>query len=469
MSLRIVGSHVVVFDAGQHRLVRNGEVVIEADRITYAGRRRKVGPPGCTVLDATGRLTTPGFVNLHAHATLQAHALFSLDEGRRDFYGSSGMMYAPPQGRDRTLSPQEARIASEWAVAALLRRGTTTVLEMGASQGGLPELVETVGQLGIRAYLGLGFRSADYYLTSEGRFGYRWDEDAGQRGLRRAVDFIEKHDGMFNGRLRGVLVPRQVDTCSPDLLKTALQEAERLDVPVQLHAAQRLFEFHEMMRRTGKTPVGYLADLGVLRPRTLLGHCIFVTGHESTGTPGDEDLRLIAAAGASVVHCPMVFARIGVCLRTFARYRRCGINVAIGTDVPPLDMLAEMRLALYLCKVLEFDYAAATAWDMFNAATLGGAQALGRTDLGRLCPGAKADIVIWDLENLRVGPVADPIKSLVYMGTGEDAETVLVDGQIVVDKGVVAGCDERRLSQEAQELAERIWSHRWPDRWPPLS
>ena len=134
------------------------------------------------------------------------------------------------------------------------------------------------------------------------------------------------------------------------------------------------------------------------------------------------------------------------------------MNVGLGTDTYPRDLISEMRWASLLCKVVEHDFTVATAADVFNAATLAGARALRRDDIGRLAPGAKADIVILDMQSLRIGPYRDPIKALVNCGTGDDVETVIVDGRTVVADGRVVGIDEEALRREAQQEAERLWA-----------
>jgi cytosine/adenosine deaminase-related metal-dependent hydrolase len=164
-----------------------------------------------------------------------------------------------------------------------------------------------------------------------------------------------------------------------------------------------------------------------------------------------------------------VFARQGIALESFGRYLAAGIPIAMGTDIWPLDMVSEMRLASLVGKVVDGDPLTATAADVFTAATLGGARALGRSDLGRLTPGAKADLVLFKVaESPRIGPVADPVKGLIAAGTTDDVHTVIVDGRIVVENGRVVGFDEGQLRRDAEPvaaalrvaLAERGWSGR---------
>ena len=113
------------------------------------------------------------------------------------------------------------------------------------------------------------------------------------------------------------------------------------------------------------------------------------------------------------------------------RYQEAGVNIALGSDTYPRDMIMNMRTASYMGKVASNTYFAATAGEVFAAATLGGARSLGRDDIGRLAPGALADIIIIDLSgrgSLRFGPVRDPVKSLIECGVGDDVETVIIDG-----------------------------------------
>jgi cytosine/adenosine deaminase-related metal-dependent hydrolase len=150
-------------------------------------------------------------------------------------------------------------------------------------------------------------------------------------------------------------------------------------------------------------------------------------------------------------------------MHSYPRYRRAGVNVALGTDTFPQDMLHEMRVAAVLGKVVEGDPRVATARDVFESATLAGARALGRDDLGRIAPGARADLVLVNLRTLGMAPVRDPIKNLVFSATREDVATVMIDGRVIVSGGRVLGLDEAELARELQCAAERLWK-RVPER-----
>jgi cytosine/adenosine deaminase-related metal-dependent hydrolase len=156
-------------------------------------------------------------------------------------------------------------------------------------------------------------------------------------------------------------------------------------------------------------------------------------------------------------------------LDNWKKYQEAGVNMSIGSDTYPRDMVMNMRTASYLGKIMSNSYFAATAGEVFSAATLGGAISVGRVDLGRLAPGALADIIIIDLSGrntLRYGPVRDPIKSLVECGVGDDVDTVIVNGKTVMESGAIAGVNLDELQAAAQAAGEAVWDS-LPE-WDPL-
>jgi Amidohydrolase family len=157
------------------------------------------------------------------------------------------------------------------------------------------------------------------------RRGIRSYERRGYQAFEAALREIDKVQDSPGGRLTGMICPAQVDTCTEGLLRDAFSEANRRGVPYQIHAAQSLAEFHEIVRRHGKTPIEWLDSLGVLSPRTIIGHGIFLDHHPWTHWPETDDLEALARSGSTVAHCPTVFARRGIALRDFGRYVRRGV------------------------------------------------------------------------------------------------------------------------------------------------
>ena len=186
-------------------------------------------------------------------------------------------------------------------------------------------------------------------------------------------------------------------------------------------------------------------------------HVIFITSHRLVGkTTEAPDLDIIAKSGASVAHCPWVFARVGRALESYAKYRDKGIRIGLGTDIFPQNMLNEMRWGAVLSKVVDIDSVAGTAADLFNSATVYGANALDRTDLGRIAVGAKADLVFINLESVRMSPVRDPVRNLVYGATDQDVDRVIIDGKTVVEDGIVLGMNEHEIAEELQRIGDHF-------------
>ena len=196
-----------------------------------------------------------------------------------------------------------------------------------------------------------------------------------------------------------MVAPSQIDTCSEDLLRDAHAFAEERRLPLQIHAAQSVAEFWEMIRRHGLTPIQWMEKIGLLNERTIIGHGIFLDHHPWLHWTSRDDLDRIVAAGASVAHCPTVFMRRGIALRSFGGYLRAGVNLGIGTDTYPHNMLDEMRNALTVARAVSETVDDLDTADVFNAATVGGARALGRDDIGKLAVGAKADLVLVDIRD----------------------------------------------------------------------
>jgi cytosine/adenosine deaminase-related metal-dependent hydrolase len=248
-----------------------------------------------------------------------------------------------------------------------------------------------------------------------------------------------------------------VEKLTPELLTMTLNEARGAGLPIEIHVSQSLFEVQAVRERRGDTPVGFLDSLGFLGPDIILGHCVFVDGHPAVGGDSDRDLRLIADAGSSVAHAPLAFARRDAeALHSLPRYLDHGINVGIGCDIWPGDIISEMRLAWLMGKHANQTVDRPTCREVFHAATVGSADALQRSDLGRLAPGAKADIVCVDLSGYHFGPVLDPVRALVSFGTGQDVDTIYVDGGLIVSGGNVLNADEEKLRAAAPAIMLKL-------------
>ena len=472
----IKGGWVVGFDGTEHRLIRDGVVVFEGDTVVHVGQHFE-GQADHTI-DASTKLVSPGLVNAHVHVGAHTGDRMIFDAGRRDLFRSGFMNYCTTNGiNGPTLHDYEnADVAIKYSLGCLLRYGSTTVVEMGGELGGesgggeLGPLARHAGELGIRIYMSPGLRSAHHYYDQDGRHQIHWHSETDElRTLDAAIDFIEKYDGAFDGRVKAILVPLEYHLCSHELLRRTKSVAKEHGVGITLHLAESVLEFQDSIRNTGRTPVGMLYDLDFLGPEVILGHGLYTTGHSQVAYTRGDDLAQLRETGTTVAHSPTVFGRRGVHLESFQRYLDAGVNMAIGTDSYPQDMLGELKLVQIIGKIADRDFEVCNTREVFNAATLGGARALGRDDLGRLSPGAKADILLVDLSRPRTGPYLDPIKALIQCCDGEVIDTVIVSGRTLVQDGQLLAWDHTELLGEVRQSCEHAWSkfsEYWPDNEP---
>ena len=472
MRTRISGGWVVGHREGRHRLDAGHEVVFEGDNIVYVGPKFEGRID--REIEAQGKLVSPGFIDTHVHSGHRAsHRLIS-DAGRGDYFGQPFFEISVPKegtriaGDVRYLRPQETGMEEElelhalFTIAELLRNGVTTFVEYGSQLRIQEALMTQCVALGVRGYLGPGYDSGRWVGDEHGRLKRVLTEENGRKEFADAVRWIERHDGAGGGLIKGILVPREMETCSIDLLRMTREKADEMRLPMATHAAYSIIEFFEVVREHRKTPIEILAGLDMLRPTLNIGHGNLPADSVRLNYPGAQDLKLMGAAGVSISHCPINIVRRARVLDNWQRYTELGINIAIGSDTYPRDMILNMRTASYHGKVMSHNYKAAAAAEVFSAATLGGAKSLGRDDLGRLAPGARADIVLIDLSGrgtLRMGPVRDPVKSVVECGVGDDVDTVIVAGEIRMQNGRIAGLDLDALGRRAQEAGERIWAN----------
>jgi 5-methylthioadenosine/S-adenosylhomocysteine deaminase len=300
------------------------------------------------------------------------------------------------------------------------------------------------------------YRDARWYTTNGHSLEYDWDTRRGRQNLENAARLIESARQHPSGRLTGMLCPAQVDTCTAELLQESHRLAVERNLQLQIHVSQSVAEFHEIHRRHGKTPVQWLDSLGLIDERAILGHAIFLDQHPWLHWTSRRDLDLLHERGASVAHCPTVFVRRGITLRTFGGYLRAGVNVGIGTDTYPHDFLKELLVASYAARAIAETVTDHTAAELFTAATIGGATALARPDLGRVAVGARADFVIVDLDHPAMRPVYDPVRTLIYSADDRVVRDVWIDGRPVVKDGVVTTIDMEAATSALEEAQARV-------------
>ncbi|MCA1812568.1 MAG: amidohydrolase [Halobacteriales archaeon] len=427
MALLLEGGTVITQDA-QRRALR-GSVRVEGARIVAVGDVRR--ERGDEVLDCTGKLVLPGFVNLHTHSPM------TLLRG----YGDDLLLEDWLQRRiwpaEAKLTAELTRAGADLALLEMLLSGTTSFADMYF-------FTDSIAQ----ASLAAGMRCwAGFPLLDFGT-----PECPPEQMVPRCEDFVKRWLG--HPLVTPVVAPHATYTCGPGTLQQAARISRQHNVLLHTHCSETRGEVYDVQAKHGARPVEQLARNGCLTERTLLAHCGWLT---------KEEVRSIARAGAGVAHCPVSNLKLATGgTMPLPELLAAGTRVGLGTDGAAsnntLDVVETMKLTALLHKHHRWDPTAIPAQVALDLATRGGADALGRSDLGRLEPGAQADIVVLDAQAARMQPMHDPVSQLVYAARGTDVETVLVQGKVVVRDRIPLTLDAPRVLQRARDAAHRLVS-----------
>ena len=451
---------VVGHRAGRHVLIEHGEVVFEDGVVVFVGRG--YGGPVSRRIDYGNAMIGPGFIDLDALADLDT-TILGYDNQPAWKKGRVWPQSYIDAGPVEMLSREQLAFQKRYAFANLIRNGITTALPIaslfyrawGETVEEFTDAAHEAADLGLRVYLGPAYRTGNQVVDEHGVLGTHYDEARGLAELAEAIAFCERMEGSAGDLVRTMLSPDRIETCTPELMRRTAAAGRALGVPVRQHSCQSKIEYDLVLKQHGMSPPEWMASLGYLTERTLLPHGTVVSGSRHIDRPG-RDLEIIRDSGAAIVHCPLVSGRGGGAIDHFGRYRAMGLRMGLGTDTAPPDLIANMQIGMILCRVMAGGAQACRSEDYYDAATLGGADALGRPDLGRLQPGARADITVFDLDRPHLGQVIDPIQTMLVAGHGRDFSTVVIDGRFVMEGRILPGCDEAADNRRAQTQFEHI-------------
>jgi len=458
----ITASWVVGHKDGGHRLLKNGEVVFDDGKILFVGH--KFSGEVARRVDFGNALISPGMIDLDALSDLDT-TILGIDHHPGWAKGRVWPRSYVDQGPYEMYTPEELAFQKRFAFGQLLLNGITTAApiaslfyrEWGETVAEFDAAADAAGDLGLRVYLSPAYRSGGMVMEAPGKILPVFDEERGFQGLNDAVAYIERQNGRHGDLVRGMLAPDRVETSTLALLQRTDAAARELGCKFRLHMAQGAMEVDTVRMLHGSTAPVWLAKNNLLSDRLIAPH-----GTNAT----DEDLHLYAQNGVSIVHCPLVSGRSGSILRSFSDCLKSGINIAMGTDTTPPDMLMNLLVGLITGRIADGAPDRLRAADLFNAATVGGAKALGRSDLGHLSVGARADIAVFRLDDSVMAPSIDPITTIVTGGSGKITQAVFVDGRLSMLNGQLAGVDMHKARDRAQtqydgliaKYPERSWN-----------
>ena len=440
VDILISGGTVVTLDK-ERRIIKDGSVAVDGNKITEVGEdqvlRKKYKAD--KVIEAKGRLVLPGFINAHTHCQTSVISL------RGHGVETPAGLYQRTMPIKEFVSDKERYYIGIAGCLADLRFGVTCIADVDFGE---TSIAKVVNDTGMRGTLSEYIFSLDYQKTKER--GYTFDPEKEKTSLERSLRFIEDWDGKANGRITCTLGPHAPDACTPELLAKVREEADKRGKKINIHLAQSQEEVDEVKSRYGKTPTEYLRDNGILGPDCFAAHCVYIS---------EKDIKILSETRTGICHCPLGFARGGTAA-PLVPWLEAGCIVGLGTDGHP-DMIQKMQVAQIAASfrmAISGQGYMPKANKVLELATIDAAKVLGlEKEIGSLESGKKADVILVDMRKPHLTPSVDPIADLVYFANGNDVETVIIDGKVVMENRMIKTVDEQEMLRHAQKAGERAW------------
>ncbi|HOV78551.1 MAG TPA: amidohydrolase [Bacillota bacterium] len=427
-NILIRGATVLTMESSDS-VFEDGEIAIAGDRIASAGPRGSA-PEGFSpekIIDGSGKVVMPGFVNSHTHAAM------TLFRGYADDMPLMKWLSEKIWPAEERLQPEDIYWGTMLCCLEMIKSGTTSFADMYFEMDMVARAVE---ECGMRACL------------SRGMIGVA---PTARKAVEESAALVEQWHGGANGRIRVMFGPHAPYTCPPDYLKEVIGLAGRYGVGIHMHVSETGDEVEQIKSMYGTSPVKYLDSLGLFELPVLAAHCVHLD---------ESDIEILASKKVGIAHCPESNMKLASGVSPVARLINSGAPVGLGTDGAAsnnnLDMFEEMHCASLLQKVTAGDPTVLPSYTALKLATAGGAQAIGFPDLGLLKPGMKADLIMIEFNKPHLCPRHDVMAHLVYSARSADVDTVVIDGEIVMEGRKVLTMDEDEVMNRAQLHAFRL-------------
>lgn len=438
-----------------------------ADLLIVDGLIEAIGPPGmqapgdARVIDGADRMLIPGLVNGHTHSHGALGKGFVDERSTLELF----LTLAPALGRAYSL--EDKYLSAKLAACEMVRKGCTTCLDMFGefplpSAEGIRAVASAYEEVGMRAVIAPMMADRSLYAALPGLMESLPEDLRAQVAKIQAAPYEaslavcrEMLDGWsFNrNRIRPALAPTIPMHCSDDFLRGCDRLAREYDVALQTHLAESKSQAVRGFERYGKTLTAHLDELGLLGSHVSAAHGVWLDG---------DDLKRLADHGASVIHNPLSNLRLGSGLAPVRQMLARGLNVGLGSDAANTsdtqNMFEVTRIASYLSRIQLPDQQQWLGCDeVFDAVTRGNARALGFGDrIGRIVVGACADLVFLRLDHVDYWPLRDPLLQMVHGESGAAVDSVMIDGQMVLEHGRFKTFDEAALRRDVELAVERI-------------
>ena len=429
----IVANGIVITVDGTRRVLNPGSVAINGTQIVAVDTPAAIAARyrSADTIDATGKVVMPGLINTHTHAAMVMFRGLGNDLNLMDWL----QKYIFP-AEAKTVSPEFVRVGTRLALLEMIQSGTTTFADMYYFEEEVAKVTKAAGMRGVLGQTVIEFPVADAKTPAE--------------ALARTEAFAKQfeHDELITPSI----APHSVYTLDAKTLTAVSELAKRLMIPIQIHLAETQAESGLSQERHHMRPVATLESLNFWAPTTLAAHGVWIN---------DDEIALLDRRGVGVSNNPESNMKLASGTAPVMKYRKAGVNVGIGTDGAAsnndLDMFEAMRQTAFQQKLVSMDPTAISAAEALEMATLGGARALGRGQhLGSLEPGKLADLIIVGMSKARQQPLFEPMSQVVYASRGDDLETTIVNGNVLMRDRKVLTMDEAAVLRDARVAADLV-------------
>jgi 5-methylthioadenosine/S-adenosylhomocysteine deaminase len=433
VSMIVSGGAVVTVDGDRH-IYNPGSVAIDGTTIVAAGPAADIASrfKAPEQIDATGSIVIPGLVNAHAHAPMVLYRGLADDLRLQEWLEK----YIFP-AEAKTVTREMVRAGTQLAALEMIQSGTTAYADMYYFEEEIARATRAIGMRGV-----LGQTIIQFPVP---------DAKTPQEGLARTEAFLKEF--ATDELIVPAVAPHSPYTLDAKTLLASRALATRYGAPVLIHVAETETELGTSKKdHSGLTPVGYLQAIGFFGPRTLVNHGVWVNA---------ADMAILKGHQAAVSHNPESNMKLASGIAPVPEYLANGITVALGTDGAAsnndLDMFEAMRIAALLHKVKTGNPQALPATTALDMATINGARALGLEKVvGSIEAGKRADLAIVSTASARMTPLYDPVSHLVYAAHGEDVQTVMVNGRVLMRGRKMLTLDEASVLAAARRLAQDV-------------
>ena len=378
------------------------------------------------IIDASGKILLPGFVNTHTHLSM------TLFRGLADDLSLDSWLNDHIWPMEANLNGDYCYIGALLGAVELIKSGTTTFSDMYFY---MEDVARAVDEAGIRAVLSYGMID----------FG---DAEKREAEIKENLQLFENCDGMADGRIKVFFGPHSPYTASEELLIKVRELADKYNMGIHIHVSETQKEIDDVSQEKGLRPFEYLDKIGFLGPDVVAAHCVWLS---------DEEIEIIKKHGVKVSHNPCSNMKLASGISPVSKLIENDICVSIGTDGASsnnnLDLIEELKTASLLQKVSTLDPNVVNSHEAIAMGTIKGAEALGLSDeIGSIEVGKKADIILIDTNSANMVPDSSTLTSnIIYSANGSNVDTTICNGKILMENKKLTVLDEQEIYEKARK------------------